>query len=314
MLRVLSEPGNLEQSARPTTFHNDFCGSGHNPYHDDRVYEQPLLEAWFGRTYVQRWPSSPSADRRLVHVARPHPDPAGAGLLRREAPLAELPARHDLGALSAREGGVPRARLPRHGSLRALLRRSPGYPGFGRPVGASDEDYLRGGLRQMAVDLRNSWLQPRRPRAPGPIRGARRGPGATVTAILAYLGLDSSAETVQHVLAKGSQEVLDLPGASNDPKELQDHRTTADARSSVGRWRRGRDGSLRALADDVSPTSSRTSATECATGLAAPIGPGPSPAHQLLDRRSPRMRVEPRVEGVRGEPEVGAVRLSLQVG
>ena len=49
MLRVLSEPANLEQSAHPDDFHNNLWWVGNNPYHDDRVYEQVPLETWFAR-------------------------------------------------------------------------------------------------------------------------------------------------------------------------------------------------------------------------------------------------------------------------
>src|SRR6185503_7851818 len=46
MLRVLSEPGNLEESAHPATFHENPWWVGANPYHDDRAYEQSLLDTW----------------------------------------------------------------------------------------------------------------------------------------------------------------------------------------------------------------------------------------------------------------------------
>ena len=55
MLRVLSEPANLVESAHPDTFHNNLWSVGNNPYHDDRVYEQAPLERGSGRHTRSGW-------------------------------------------------------------------------------------------------------------------------------------------------------------------------------------------------------------------------------------------------------------------
>src|SRR4051794_27746313 len=219
MLRVLSQPANFVESAHTDTFHNDIHWVGSNPYHDDRVYEQPLLEAWFGRTYVQSLAefTKRRIDEWYLSLARTQTQAAPAFFAEKHLWPNFLPGMTWELYPRAKEVFLVRDFRDMASSVLSFDDRR-GYPGFGRPAGASDEDYLRGGLRQMAVDLRNSWLS-RADRA-HLVRYEELvvAPEQTVTAMLAYLGLDSSAETLQHVLAKGSEEVLDLPGASNNPK------------------------------------------------------------------------------------------------
>ena len=100
-----------------------------------------------------------------------------------------------------------------------------GFAGFGRPEGASDEEYMRGELRQMAARPAAELAHQGRPGAPGALRGPRPRPAETVTAMLEYLELDASPETVQEVLATGSEQVLRLPGSGYEEAEVQAHRT-----------------------------------------------------------------------------------------
>jgi hypothetical protein len=76
-------------------------------------------------------------------------------------------------------------------------------------------------------------------------------PNETLTSMLDYLELDSSPGTVNEVLARGSEEVLTLPGFSYEASEIAAHRTLPDPKATIGRWRSDGDGSLRALAEEV---------------------------------------------------------------
>jgi hypothetical protein len=126
-----------------------------------------------------------------------------------------------------------------------------GYPGFGRPDGVTDEEYARSVLRQMAHDLHRSWQT----------RGDRGHllryeelvlePEETLTALLDYLEVDSSPRTVNEVLQRGSEQVLRMPGASYEASEVSEHRTLADPKETIGRWRRESDDAFRALTHEI---------------------------------------------------------------
>jgi hypothetical protein len=126
-----------------------------------------------------------------------------------------------------------------------------GYPGFRRPDGISDEDYMRDGMGRMVADLRRGWHT----------RGAGahlvryedliRTPQETVTAMLRYLELDASPPTVHDVLAHGAEDVLSLPGYSYEPTQLAGHRTKSQPEETIGRWQAEGDDELRALAQEL---------------------------------------------------------------
>jgi Sulfotransferase family len=90
-----------------------------------------------------------------------------------------------------------------------------GFAGFGRPDGVSDEQYMRGELRQMAHDLHRSW-ETRHERAHlVRYEDLVLHPVETLTAMLEYLEVDASAPTVQEVLRRGAEQILPLPGGSS---------------------------------------------------------------------------------------------------
>jgi hypothetical protein len=126
-----------------------------------------------------------------------------------------------------------------------------GYAGFGRPPGATDDEYMRGELRQMADDLSRAWQT----------RGERAHlvryedlvlePTESFTQVLEYLGLDASPGIVREVLEAGSEQVLRLPGASFEAAEVMAHRTVPDPRATIGRWRQDAPDGFGALSDEV---------------------------------------------------------------
>ena len=123
MLKVLAEPSNMVQSTHPDTFHNDIWHVGHNPFYDDAIAARrrarPLV-----RPRVRRAPGDllPAEHRGLVHDRRRDAGPERRALLRREAPVAQLHPGADARAVPGRQGGLPGARLPRHGALDPGLR------------------------------------------------------------------------------------------------------------------------------------------------------------------------------------------------
>jgi hypothetical protein len=252
MLRVLSEPANFEQSAHPDTFHNDIAWVGANPFHDDRVYEQAPLENWFARTQVERLAAfaQRTVEDWYLTLARVQEQPGAVYFAEKHLWPNYLPNLIWELYPRAKEIFLVRDFRDMAQSIMAFDERR-GFAGFGRPEGASDEEYLRGELHLMARDLKRSW-QTRRDRA-HLVRYEElvSRPAEVVTGMLEYLGLDASPETVAGVVAHGSEEILSLPGSSGEPAEVGIHRTIADPQATVGRWQRDRNGTLDSLAEEV---------------------------------------------------------------
>jgi hypothetical protein len=76
-------------------------------------------------------------------------------------------------------------------------------------------------------------------------------PEETLAELLGYLQLEASPATIARMLDVGSQAAPNLPGTSFTPQALVDqHRTTGDLESSIGRWKQESDGQ-RKLYDEV---------------------------------------------------------------
>jgi hypothetical protein len=252
MLRVLSEPANHTESAGPDTFHDDLWWVGNNPYHDDRVYEQPILEDWFARGYIERLASfsQRTIDDWYLTLARTQGQEAPVYFAEKHVWPNYLPVLTAELYPRAKEVFLVRDFRDMARSIMAFDQKR-GFAGFRRPQGVTDEDYLRDGLRQMAFDLRDSWVA-RRDRAHlVRYEDLILRPQETLTAMLEYLELDSTPETVRDVLAVGSEEILRLPGAAQEVTEVRAHRTVADPRTSIGRWRAEFDTSFRELSQEL---------------------------------------------------------------
>lgn len=250
-LRVLTEPVNFVESQQPDTF-DDPWWVGNNPYHDDRVYEQDRLSAWYARAHVESMAShtKQTIDAWYTTLANVQAQPDVSYFAEKHVWPTYLP---DLiWELYPRTKEVFLVRDFRDMALSILaFDRRRGFAGFGRPEGASDEEYMHGGLRRMAADLMRAWRE-RRDRAHlVRYEDLVRSPDDTVTGMLEYLGVDAGAQTVGDVLAHGSEEVLSLPGYSYEPSEIASHRTAEDLEATIGRWRSEGDAQFQALAGEV---------------------------------------------------------------
>jgi hypothetical protein len=250
-LRVLSEPVNLVESAHPNTF-DDPWWVGNNPYHDDRVYEQDRLEAWFARSHVESMAASTqrTIDDWYTTLARTQAQPDVSYFAEKHVWPNYLPDLIWELYPRAKEVFLVRDFRDMASSIMAFDEKR-GFAGFGRPEHSSDEEYVRGEMQRMVADLQRSW-QARSDRAHlVRYEDLVLEPSETLTSMLDYLELDSSPGTVNEVLARGSEEVLTLPGFSYEASEIAAHRTLSDPKATVGRWRSEGDGSLPALAEEV---------------------------------------------------------------
>jgi hypothetical protein len=269
-LRVLSEPANLVESTHPDDFHENLWWIGNNPYHDDRVYEQSLLTDWFARDHIEAAAgfTQKTIDDWYSTLARTQVQPEASYFAEKHVWPNYLPDLIWELYPNAKEIFLVRDFRDMASSIMAFDEQR-GFPGFGRPEGSSNEEYMQGELRRMVDDLLKSWQA----------RGDRAHlvryedlvlePRETLTSMLEYLKLDSSTETVSEVLARGSEEVLTLPGFSYEASEVASHRTLPDLKATIGRSHSEGDRSMRALADKVFEEALRTFGY---TSAAVPLG------------------------------------------
>ena len=111
-----------------------------------------------------------------------------------------------------------------------------GYRAFGRELVETDGEFARQ-LRESAVRMLDSW----RARADRSLllryEDLITRPGETLSGLFSYLGIDARAGTVDDVVRAATAAQPDVQLA---------HQTSADARSSIGRWRRDLDEELQA--------------------------------------------------------------------
>jgi len=250
-LRVLTEPVNFVESQQPDTF-DDPWWVGNNPYHDDRVYEQDRLAAWYARAHVESMAASTkkTIDDWYTTLATVQAQPDVSYFAEKHVSASYLPDLIWELYPRAKEVFLVRDFRDMARSILAFDARR-GYAGFGRPEGVTDEEYIRGEMARMVRELRRSW-QARGDRAHlVRYEDLVMEPQQTLTSMLDYLGVDSSPETVEEVLAHGMEDVLTLPGFRYEPSEISSHRTLPDLQATIGRWRSEGDESFRALTQEV---------------------------------------------------------------
>ena len=253
MLKVLSGPGNLVESADPDDFQETPWWVGQNPYHDESVYERPSLAYWYGRTHVDRLAAfcQRNIEDWYMTLAGSHEQKRPRYFAEKHMWPTDLPVLAWELYPRAKEVFLVRDFRDMACSILAFDRER-GFSGFGRPHGTTDEEYLRGDLRRMALDIRESW------HARGEHGHLLRyedlvfQPEETLGALLKYLELEPSRETIARMLELGAEDAPPLPGTSITPSSLvREHRTTTDLKASIGRWRREPDPDFRELCDEV---------------------------------------------------------------
>jgi hypothetical protein len=242
MLRVLSQPADMINSYEPQTFHNELWYLGYNPFYVPHLAQEPLSGEWFGREYVERLARfcQSSVDGWYTTVAR----------MQGQSPPTYFAEKHQWPNYvpvliwelypNAKEIFLVRDFRDMVFSILAFDRKR-GFPGFGRPPGRSDEDYVRMELREMALNLQKSWVTRRDRSHLVRYEDLVFRPLETVREILEYLELDASPASVERL----------LEAASDDSVQLRHHRTSARAEESIGRWQREGDERFRQLCNEV---------------------------------------------------------------
>lgn len=240
-LQVLTDPADPHGSAHPDNFQTRRGWTGHNPYRPEPFAATPTAAAWSGRAHVEE-----TADFCLRSVDEGYARIA-ADLGRTDARFFAEKGRADhlpwlVWELYPRAKEVFLVRDFRDvaSSMLAFNRRA-GRRAFGPPDATTEADVLRF-IRDVPVAmLERSW--PARQDRALLVRYedliAR--PAEEFGHVLAYLGLEADAATVERVLRQ----------ASRDDAETRAHLTSRDAATSLGRWRTSLSPELQALANDL---------------------------------------------------------------
>jgi hypothetical protein len=225
MLRVLSGPADVRGSAAPETFEQNLHWVGSHPLNDAPATDPASVGAWFGQGYVEDLAAfcKRSAESFYLEVAADQgvkapryyaekQDPGGSARL-----LASLYS-------NGREILVVRDFRDMACSMLAYSRMT-GRISYGRDQVQSDEDFVVS--LAPAVARLASYARERE----GAISIVRyedliARPKETLSAILDYLGLETSDTEIDAIVAQ----------ATADTPELAEHRTTADAAASIGRY------------------------------------------------------------------------------
>ena len=226
-LKVLAEPSNIVQSAHPDTFQNDLWWTGHNPFHDIRVANNPAHNEWFAAR-VRRAPGHVLPAQRGRVVRPPRGDPRAARARR----FAEKHLWPNYIPVLMRElyPSLKEVFLVRDFRDMALsilsFDEKRGFAGFGRAEGSTDEEYVRTVLKPAAQSLMNSW------RTRGDDSHLVRyedlvaEPRATLAALFEYLDLDARDPTLDAILASAEGTATRCAATG--------HRLAQSARSGAG--------------------------------------------------------------------------------
>lgn len=242
MLRVLTQPADRINSYEEETFHNEIFELGYNPFYDVVVSQQKEAREWFGREYVERLARfcQASVDDLYATIAAAQGQGTPTYFAEKHQWPNYIPVLMWEIYPQAKEIFLVRDFRDMVFSILAFDRKR-GYPGFGRPEGRSDEDYVRMELREMALNLRKSWVT-RRDRAHlVRYEDLVFNPKDTARGMLEYLELDASPAQVKQLLA----------GGKDDSDLLRAHRTSERPEDSIGRWQREGDEAFRELCNEV---------------------------------------------------------------
>ena len=235
VLRVLSEPASLTESA-DQDFQGDLHWVGHNPFHDQTVFERPELGGWLGRDYVEQLATfcQSAIEEWYSRVTRAQGQDAPAYFAEKMGP-SYLPLLTRELYPKSKEVVLVRDFRDVACSMREFDAGRPGQ--FDPMYGGSRNEDVPPQLLVEAFAMQNTW------RTRGDHAHLVRyedmvaRPAETLTALLDYVEIDSSQQTVERVLSQAAQDLPQLPGSTADPDLVETHRTIADPKDTIGRWR-----------------------------------------------------------------------------
>jgi sulfotransferase family protein len=242
MLKVLSEPGNVVETGYRHDFHEDLASIRPNPFYDDGIDDLGELGQWFASEYIERLAAfcRKNIDDWYLTVARRQDQYQALYFAEKHMWPNYLPVLTRELYPKGKEIFLVRDFRDMASSILAFDEQR-GYTGFRRPDGVTDEQYLRGSLRDAALGLTRSWRSRRDTGHLVRYEDLARRPEATFASLLEYLELDASQDAVAALLAEGSEEA----------PALQGHKTSSSLDASIGRWQQERDESFRKACNEA---------------------------------------------------------------
>ena len=235
MLKVLSEPKDPYQSAEANSFQGNRFWVGHNPFFPEPMMRTPGLAEWFGRTHIEELAAfcQRNAEACYQQIAASQGQEEGAVYFAEKHRADDLPWLFWELYPRAKEVFLVRDFRDVVSSMLAFNAKQ-GRRVFGRPQIRSDEEFARF-VRNGPVRLVSQSWSKRRDRA-HLIRyeDLIRRPEETLRGLLEYLDLDHDDTTISGMIDRAAQE---------NP-EMQQHRTSGEVSSSIGRWRQSLDPNL----------------------------------------------------------------------
>jgi hypothetical protein len=238
VLQILAEPADHGDSSHPSTFAESHRLVGHNPFHTAPLTNEPALADLFGRRYVERLGHfcQESIDELYTALAASQGKTEARFFVEKFQPDHVPRIARDLYP-GAKEIFLVRDFRDLLCSVLAFNEKR-GTLDFGRERYDSDEAYV-GWVGLGAESLVNAWKARRATSHLVRYEDLATRPAETMEGVLAYLGVDRSAELVEELI----REAMEHP-------EVESHRTTLTVGASVGRWRRELPPSLREVVSD----------------------------------------------------------------
>jgi hypothetical protein len=241
LLKVLSEPGNLMESADYDSFNEIQWWVGANPFNTLSVdCDDRRLVEWLAKHYVDNLTAFVQAQIEQWYEA--------VALAQHKPDAVHFAEKHVPGHIplliwelfpNAREVILVRDFRDMVLSIRAFNQKR-GYAGFGLKDGEDEEAYI-GRLGDAATSLLRSWKARADRALLVKYEDLVREPAECVERIFAYLDVDASKKAIRRAVEASYQQTAHLQG----------HRTTADINLSIGRWRREADFAFLRLCDDA---------------------------------------------------------------
>lgn len=251
VLKVLSEPADHLESSPAAEFDSTLKWAGHNPFFSKKLINNPELISWLGSTYPEQITSFFQQKIDDFYLASHR---------QTNQSLSEISTNTDIyQPVYFSEKFVPKYiqslfwELYPQGreiflvrdfrdmlcSILAFNSRRKSND-FGRQDALSDEDYVRRILTPSIMMLRDTWKSRSVPSHLVRYEDLILSPVTTLSSILEYLGLENTPPIVEKMMET----------ASEDTPALQEHRTTSDPKSSIGRWRQELDPSMQAICQE----------------------------------------------------------------
>ena len=236
VLRVLSEPASLTESA-DQDFQGDLHWVGHNPFHDQTVFERPELGGWLGRDYVEQLATfcQSAIEEWYSRVTRAQGQDAAAHFAEKMGP-SYLPLLTRELYPKSKEVVLVRDFRDVACSMREFDAGRPGQ--FDPMYGGSRNEDVPPQLLVEAFAMQNTWRtrgdHAHLVRYEDMVAAAGRDPHR-----VARLRRDRFLATDRRARcsARLHRTCPQLPGSTADPDLVETHRTIADPKDTIGRWR-----------------------------------------------------------------------------